>query len=200
MNADGSGVRRLPQIAEILTGPRWSPDGRLLAVHGVNSCGGGCETDAVYVLRSDGRNARKVAEASAGIAWSPDGKALVLAAGAIFTLDLRSGRTRELVRGNATHELPDWQPRCTRSGTSGRDRLAGGSGAELLCGYGGDDGIRGGRGRDRLFGGDGHDRIDSRDGVFDVVGCGPGLDTALADRRDLVGEDCERRVLRPAPR
>jgi dipeptidyl aminopeptidase/acylaminoacyl peptidase len=194
MAADGSGLRRLPQIADILSGPRWSPDGRRLAVTGFTSCGGPCVTSAVYVLRRDGTGARKVAEGGAGLAWSPDGRALALVAGPLVTLDLRSGSTRELVRGDAAHETPDWQPRCTRSGTSGSDRLAGGSASELLCGIGGDDRIRGGGGRDRLFGGSGDDRIDSRDGAFDVVGCGTGRDTVLADRRDLVGEDCERRL------
>ena len=43
-----------------------------------------------------------------------------------------------------------------------------------------------------LFGGDGDDRIDARRGGFDVVGCGPGTDRVVADRRDLVGVDCER--------
>jgi Tol biopolymer transport system component len=201
MDADGSHVRRRARIAEVVWSPQWSPDGRRLAVNGLNSCGRGCELNGVYVLRSDGRNVLKVAEGSRGLAWSPDGSELVLALDSIVTLDLRSGETREIVHGDPTsiHELPDWQPRCTRSGTSGRDRLAGGSGAELLCGLGGDDRIRGGRGRDRLFGGDGDDRIVSRDGAFDVVGCGPGRDTVLADRRDLVGEDCERLTRLGAP-
>jgi Tol biopolymer transport system component len=194
MDADGSHVRRLARVAEVVWSPQWSPDGRRLAVNGLNSCGRGCELNGVYVLRSDGRDVRKVAEGSRGLAWSPDGSALILATDSIVTLDLRSGETREIVHGDPTsiHELPDWQPRCTRSGTSGRDRLAGSSGAELLCGLGGDDRILGGRGRDRLFGGSGDDRIHSRDGGFDVVGCGPGRETVLADRRDLVGEDCER--------
>jgi TolB protein len=195
MDADGSHVRRLARVAEIVWSPQWSPDGRLLAVNGLNSCGRGCEINGVYVLRSDGLDVRKIVEGgSRGLAWSPDGRELVLALDSIFTLDLRSGTTREIVRGDPTsiHELPDWQPRCTRSGGSGRDRLAGGSGAELLCGFGGDDRIRGGRGRDRLFGGSGDDRIHSRDGAFDVVGCGSGRDTVVADRRDLIGEDCER--------
>jgi Tol biopolymer transport system component len=195
IDADGSRLRRLADVAEYVARPRWSPDGRLLAVVGLDSCGRACELPGVYVLRSNGSRARKVAEWSVGLDWSPDGRQLALAAGSLAALDLRSGTRRELVSGKDTvngHESPDWQPRCTRSGTSGRDRLAGSSGAELLCGLGGDDRIRGGRGRDRLFGGSGDDRIHSRDGAFDVVGCGPGRDTVLADRRDLVGEDCER--------
>ena len=60
------------------------------------------------------------------------------------------------------------------------------------AGLGGADRITGGRGRDRLFGGEDNDTIDARDGSFDVVGCGPGHDTVVTDRIDLVGVDCER--------
>lgn len=125
-------------------------------------------------------------------AWSPDGRRLAIAAGPIVLLDPRSGATRELVRGDATHAWPDWQPRCTRLGTARADRLGGTARPDLLCALGGSDRVRGGRGEDRIFGGGGNDRIDARDGAFDVVGCGSGSDTVLADRRDLVGEDCER--------
>jgi len=38
---------------------------------------------------------------------------------------------------------------------------------------------------------DGNDRISARDSTFDVVGCGRGRDVVIADRRDLVGADCE---------
>lgn len=117
---------------------------------------------------------------------------LVIASGPILELDVRSGRTREIVAGDATDSSPDWQPRCTRTGTARADRLAGGSRRDLVCGFGGRDLLRGGRDEDRLFGGDGDDRIEARDGAFDVVGCGSGNDTAIVDRRNLVGEDCER--------
>ena len=48
------------------------------------------------------------------------------------------------------------------------------------------------RSSDRLFGEDGNDRFYARDGEFDVVGCGAGRDSVVADRGDLVGRDCER--------
>jgi hypothetical protein len=51
--------------------------------------------------------------------------------------------------------------------------------------------MEGGAGQDRLFGEEGNDRFLARDGEFDVIGCGPGRDTVLADRQDLVGVDCE---------
>ena len=37
---------------------------------------------------------------------------------------------------------------------------------------------------------------DAKDGAFDIIGCGPGRDTVVADPIDLVGSDCER----PTPR
>ena len=52
--------------------------------------------------------------------------------------------------------------------------------------------LSGGLGNDRLFGEGGNDTFHARDSRFDVIGCGPGLDTVHADRRDLVGKDCER--------
>ena len=194
VNADGTHLRRVARIADMAQGPQWSPDGRLIAVTGLTGCGGPCVIPAVYVVRPDGTGLRKLAENTGGsLAWSPDGRSLAIAAGPIIEFDLHTGDTREIVRGDANHDSPDWQPRCTRTGTARADRLAGSSGPDLLCAFGGSDRLRGGRGSDRLFGGDGDDRIDARDGTFDVVGCGPGRDLVLADKRDLVGEDCERR-------
>ena len=106
-----------------------------------------------------------------------------------------SGAWKNLTRGGGGVG-PDWQPVCMIPGTARDDRLRGTSGADMLCGLRGNDTIRGGTGRDRLFGEDGNDRFLVRDGDFDIVGCGPGRDTVLADRQDLVGRDCERVVRR----
>ena len=193
VNANGSRPRLVALIADMAQSPQWSPDGRFIAVTGLTGCGGPCVIPAVYVVRPEGSGLRKLADNIGGaLAWSPDGRWLAVATGPIVLLDPRSGATRELVRGDATHVSPDWQPRCTRPGTARGDRLAGGPRNDLVCGLGGSDRLRGGRGGDRLFGGDGNDRIEARDGAFDVVGCGSGSDTVVADRRDLVGEDCER--------
>ena len=195
VGADGSHPRRIRRIADEAQSPAWSPDGRLIAVLGLNGCGGPCVRTGIHIVRRNGSGSRRVLDGGGSLAWSPDGRSLVFAAGPIVQLDLRTGRTREIVRGDAHHTSPDWQPRCTRFGTGRADRLAGGSGPDLLCGRGGRDRLRGGPGRDRLFGGAGDDSIEARDRAFDVVGCGPGRDAVLADRRDLVAEDCER-VLR----
>jgi hypothetical protein len=97
----------------------------------------------------------------------------------------------------------------TRSGTAGPDRLSGTAagdtlygldGNDVLFGLAGNDVLFGGRGndilvgglgRDRLFGGPGNDTLRARDGLRDVVDCGPGRDTAIVDRTDRVS-GCER--------
>lgn len=193
VNSNGSRPRLVALVADMAQSPQWSPDGRLIAVTGLTGCGGPCVIPALYVVRPDGSGLRKLADNIGGaLAWSPDGRSLAVAAGPIIELDFRTGKTREIVAGDATHASPDWQPRCTRVGTARAERLAGGPRPDLLCALGGSHRVRGGRGEDRIFGGGGNDRIDARDGAFDVVGCGSGGDTVLADRRDLVGEDCER--------
>jgi hypothetical protein len=192
MGADGSRARRLADVAELAVGPRWSPDGRSLAVVGVTSCGGACATSAIYLVGLDGSFRELSGTGAKGLAWSPDGTELAVARGEIAAIALDGGRTRRVTSANASDISPDWQPRCTHPGSSRADRLAGTAAADLVCGRGGNDRLTGGLGSDRLFGGDGDDAIEARDGAFDVVGCGPGRDTVAADRRDLVGVDCER--------
>ncbi|MBX5443331.1 MAG: hypothetical protein IRZ32_17620 [Solirubrobacteraceae bacterium] len=77
----------------------------------------------------------------------------------------------------------------------GRSRLVGSPGDDRLVGADGDDVIVGGRGTDAILGGGGNDRIEARDGVRDLIDCGPGLrDVAIVDRLDVV-DDCERVVV-----
>jgi hypothetical protein len=42
-----------------------------------------------------------------------------------------------------------------------------------------------------FFGGGGNARLEARDGFFDVIDCGPGRDTVVADRNDRVRPGCE---------
>ncbi len=76
-------------------------------------------------------------------------------------------------------------------GTIGGDTIRGGRGPDQLFGRAGADCIRGGRGRDFIFGGPGNDTILARDGVADLVSCGPGKDVAIVDRHDAT-RGCER--------
>ncbi|HEU5264720.1 MAG TPA: N,N-dimethylformamidase beta subunit family domain-containing protein [Gaiellaceae bacterium] len=83
----------------------------------------------------------------------------------------------------------------TLRGTRGADRLFGRGGDDRIFGLAGDDVLNGGPNADRLWGGSGRDRLFARDGVGDVVVCGPGRDVAVVDRLDLV-RACEE-VQRP---
>ena len=86
-------------------------------------------------------------------------------------------------------------------GTNRADALSGGTGDDVLRGLGGPDTLSGGPGEDDIYGGSGRDNIsggtgkdfinDGNDGVKDVIDCGPGTDTVVADRVDDL-EDCER--------
>jgi Ca2+-binding RTX toxin-like protein len=83
--------------------------------------------------------------------------------------------------------------RSTLSGGDGNDSLAGGSGNDIL---------RGNKGVDTHAGGAGDDLIDARGDRGDVVSCGDGNDTVMADAADSIALDCEtvdRGVLPPPP-
>jgi len=185
MRGDGAAGRALPEAScgGTQTSLAWSPDSSRLAVLTdrclalVDVLGG-----AVEELPERGGSA---------VTWSPDGRRLLLAAdGRLLLLALDGGVVRQLPGRPGVVDL-DWQARCTVSGTPQSERMPGTEGDDFLCAGGGDDAIVGFGGRDRLFAGPGNDYVEARDGVVDVVGCGPGADQVNADRRDVVGADCE---------
>ncbi len=69
-------------------------------------------------------------------------------------------------------------------GSPGPDRLEGSAGPNTIDAGGGDDVLVGGGGEDSFYGGEGNDRIEARDGIADVIDCGPGTDTAVVDPAD----------------
>ncbi|HEV2859132.1 MAG TPA: S8 family serine peptidase [Solirubrobacterales bacterium] len=75
-------------------------------------------------------------------------------------------------------------------GTAGSDNILGRGGRDRLNGLAGGDCLNGNRGKDRLGGGAGDDLLRSRDGKRDLVNCGAGDDTAIADRLDRL-RNCE---------
>lgn len=84
------------------------------------------------------------------------------------------------------------------NGTNYADVLSGGRGADRLTGKRGNDRLDGGPGRDQINAGAGNDHIDARDGERDVVRCGSGRDTVIADRADsLSGCEHVRRTASP---
>ena len=69
-------------------------------------------------------------------------------------------------------------------GNDGNDVLLGGKGNDRLFGNAGRDVLDGGPGLDRVDAGAGNDTVRTRDGSVDVVLCGSGVDTVVADKRD----------------
>jgi Tol biopolymer transport system component len=197
-------VSRLPQVD--VGPPAWAPDGTRIAF--TKLMDSGCDTYEVpplglmraatpsacaglVISRPNGREVKSWYNRDQNYgdpAWSPDGIAMVLTGLQTFRFGA-PGSFRILgVEGTD----PSWQPLCSIGGSAGPDVLGGTRGRDLVCGFDGNDRLRGGGGADRLFGGRGDDRLLTRDGAFDVVGCGPGKDHVTADRHDLVGRDCER--------
>jgi hypothetical protein len=78
----------------------------------------------------------------------------------------------------------------TINGTARADRLVGTAKSDTLNGKAGNDVLLGLAGSDRLNGGPGNDRIVGGPGA-DRISCGAGTDTAVADKRDTVADDCE---------
>ena len=54
----------------------------------------------------------------------------------------------------------------------------------------GSDKITGGAGSDTILAGPGNDTVNSKDGKVDHVDCGPGTDTVVADKTDVL-KNCE---------
>ena len=96
----------------VVTGPEFSPDGKLLAFSVVE----GDEYPSVYAAASDGSGQRKLVEnvfpssaSGSGLAWSPDGSRLFFtkleierntnAYDDLYAVDVRSGKESRLTRG-----------------------------------------------------------------------------------------------------
>lgn len=204
---DGREMRQLTRNEFVDTAPAWSPDGSRLAF--VSGRGPGRFNPELWTMRSDGGGQRRVqpASGSSGFpvwsdhspSWSPDGNWLTYVTNQtnwpdnIFIVRPDGRDKIDLTPETPSMDVdPAWQPVCSHPGTSADDRLRGNATDDRVCGFDGDDSITGGSGADGLYGGYGKDALRSVDGIIDVVGCGPGPDTVVADRGDLVGVDCER--------
>lgn len=99
-------------------------------------------------------------------------------------------------------------------GTDDSETIDGGAGNDVIRGGFGNDTITGGPGQDEIQGdrdgrcnemhcdlspGSSADVIDAVDGEKDIIGCGPGEDTAKVDALDVVGDDCETIIKGSAP-
>jgi Ca2+-binding RTX toxin-like protein len=76
-------------------------------------------------------------------------------------------------------------------GGAGNDTIDGKAGNDLLDGGAGDDKLTGGAGKDVFKGGAGKDRIYAYDKKAEVVDCGSGRDTVVADKKDRL-RHCEK--------
>ncbi len=74
--------------------------------------------------------------------------------------------------------------------TSGNDLLRGSAAGNVIFAGGGDDDLDAGGGVDRVDAGDGNDVVFSRDGLAEVIDCGPGTDVATVDDVDVL-DGCE---------
>ena len=75
-------------------------------------------------------------------------------------------------------------------GGPGADAISGGAGSDMMI----DGPVRGDSAVDTLEGGKGNDNLltFNRPAARDVISCGAGRDFADVDRKDVVGDDCER--------
>jgi YVTN family beta-propeller protein len=128
MRSDGTGRRQLshPPFYPGDFAPRWSPDGRALAVWRVNRRYGsssGPATAQVLLMGADGKRASVVYESpyaslvTPGLDWSPDGRHLVvqrLAKGHVGLAVIRRDGTHPRVLTASDASGPRWSPDGTR--------------------------------------------------------------------------------------
>ena len=194
VRADGRGARVIVEPGEesVVGYPEWSPDGRTISFVREMVCEYCGETDLLTV-RPDGSSGARPLPGASDAAWAPDGARLVVLRNglAIVTPSGRIESESNATRGAGEPGLYVAAALHAQRRHREGHRLQARAHLHRVCGLAGNDTLRGSAGRDRLFGGEGGDRIDARGGGFDIVGCGPGIDRVLADRRDLVGVDCE---------
>jgi Tol biopolymer transport system component len=194
IRADGRGWKRIVRARPntLVYWPRWSPHGDRISFMELDDCYlDECPGPPwLMIVAPSGRAKARLTKGGIA-AWSPDGRFIAYSDAGIRLFDFRR-RASRVLSSDWHASSPDWRPTCSLRGTRRNDLLRGTSRADLVCGMQGDDRILAGPGRDRLYGEQGDDLILALDGSFDVVGCGPGHDSVVADRRDLVGRDCER--------
>jgi Tol biopolymer transport system component len=121
MRLDGSGTREISG-RDAFTQPRWSPDGKLVAVV-VSQYSNSSIKPGIWLVRArDGRRVRRVAKHGGWVDWSPDGRHLVYATtftragtraagGNLYVVSRQGGKARRLVSRDAIAETdPAWSP------------------------------------------------------------------------------------------
>jgi dipeptidyl aminopeptidase/acylaminoacyl peptidase len=195
----GKTITRLRRIGDVAPGfakPAWRPTGGAIAYDRIEACPGThCEALRVYIYQF-GSVPERVADDGRDPSWSPNGRLLSYrdSVGAtIKAYDIGTGSTSALFSSTRlTFGAQDWVPRCGLRVQSPHSRLVDHIGGRLVCGSNRADTIVSARGADHIFGGEGNDVISAANGRFDLIGCGPGADSVIADWQDHVGSDCER--------
>jgi dipeptidyl aminopeptidase/acylaminoacyl peptidase len=188
VNADGTGLRNLTNSASANDRlPAWYDDTIAFI-----------SDRALSAMRSDGSNMQRLARDAhpySAPSWSPDGTKIAFASGreclrwGIYVFDMTTGGTERLTNRCKFEGTPHDD---VIRGTAFLDFIDGGPGDDRLYGRDGNDHITTGGGHDHVFGGPGNDLIRSASGSRDVVSCGSGRDSVVADRADHVLRDCER--------
>jgi Tol biopolymer transport system component len=117
INADGSGLRRLPRQSDYDRSPVWSPDGRQLAFIGLRRQP---HASDLYIVRADGTSMRQLTAGADAheLAWSPRGRIAYTDVtwrstkapykfGAIYLVDTRGRSARRVLAGGQPRQL-DW--------------------------------------------------------------------------------------------
>lgn len=128
--------------------PAWSADGRSIAFVRVAEPGGA----SLWVVRPDGRGARRVASGVDSFAWAPDGRRLAAAGAAGLVVVGRRGGVRHLRAPGLATTRPAWSPDGRRIAFEGS--LGGGDPTQIWTIGADGSGLRRvtGRGVNRLVG------------------------------------------------
>ncbi len=185
MAPDGSSPRWRADDVHPYSSVAWSPDGTQIAF----ASGRECLRWGIYLLDVATDGVRRITN-PCQFAGTPGPDSI---SGSPF---------KDFLNGyDGNDELDGLQGPDVLGGDLGDDRLDGGPGDDVLIGGPGNDIVIGGDGHDRVLAERGHDRISTgrgddivraEDRQRDVISCGPGRDTVLADTIDRVTGDCER--------
>jgi Tol biopolymer transport system component len=111
---DGTRLRRLPQLTWRDARPAWSPDGRRLALAGLDQCGTSMFCNHLYTVRRDGTGLHRVTNRGAAVpAWSLTGTIAFRggAADVLFGIRPSGSGLRRLFRPPEQGSYdPDWSP------------------------------------------------------------------------------------------